>query len=407
MKTILASVYAINPYKGSEDGTGWNFVLQIARFNKVIAVTRENNRSAIESFMLESPNNSYQNIQFLYFDTPKWMRFWKRGEQGAMLYYLLWQFLLPQFVKKTKVEFDLVHNVNFHNDWTPSFLWKLDKPMVWGPVGHHPRIPSAYISNDIVVRMKDRMKWLVKNYFWKFDPFLRQTIEKSDKVLVMHSLVEGVLNLQSHKKVELSQVASIDVAYSKPQIEEEFIVLSVGRFVTLKGFEIALEAFIQFYQTLNEEQKTKVKFKMIGKGPDEIKLKTLIQKHKLNSSVEILNWMTKADLDKEYRKASVFLFPSHDGAGMVIAEAFSYGVPILCFDNCGPGELAGEAGLRVSYSAPERSVTAFAEYLRVLNDCKYYRQRLAEKALARFESYFKWDRKGEILKDVYSQVLNR
>ena len=39
-KTILATAYAINPYKGSEDGMGWNFVLQIAKFNRVIALTR-------------------------------------------------------------------------------------------------------------------------------------------------------------------------------------------------------------------------------------------------------------------------------------------------------------------------------------------------------------------------------
>ncbi len=407
MKTILASVYAMNPYKGSEDGTGWNFILQIARYNKVIAITRENNRPSIEAFMLDKPNDLYQNIQFLYFDTPKWMRFWKRGGRGAMLYYLLWQFLLPRFVRKSKVEFDLSHNLNFHNDWTPSFLSKLGKPMIWGPVGHHPRIPKAYLSDNWVERIKERMKWWVKNYFWKYDPFLKKTINKSDKILVMHSLVEGVLNFPSEKKVELSQVAATDVVNPNLQFKDDFIVISVGRFVTLKGFEIALEAFALFYQTLNTEQKTKVKFKMIGKGPDEMKLKTLISKHELNDSVEVLNWMSKAELDEEYRKASVFLFPSHEGAGMVVAEALSYGLPVLCFDNCGPGELAGEASLKVSYAAPERSITAFAEYLKILNDCKYYRQRLAQKARARFESYFRWDRKGEVLKEVYSQVLNR
>ena len=36
---ILASAYAVNPYKGSEDGTGWQWVLQIARHQKVIAIT--------------------------------------------------------------------------------------------------------------------------------------------------------------------------------------------------------------------------------------------------------------------------------------------------------------------------------------------------------------------------------
>ena len=54
-KTIVATCYAINPYKGSEDAMGWNFVIQIARFNKVYAVTRENNKTAIEKI---KPNSA-------------------------------------------------------------------------------------------------------------------------------------------------------------------------------------------------------------------------------------------------------------------------------------------------------------------------------------------------------------
>ncbi len=147
MKTILVTAYAVNPFKGSEDGMGWNFVCQIARFNKVIAVTRENNRPHIEKFIAAHPDEKYGNIQFLYFDLPYWMRFWKRKGQGAMLYYWMWQIAMPGFIRKTGVNFDVVHNLNFHNDWTPSYLWKLNKPMVWGPIGHHPRIPSRYLAS--------------------------------------------------------------------------------------------------------------------------------------------------------------------------------------------------------------------------------------------------------------------
>ena len=45
--TILATVYDINPYKGSESGTGWNLVNQISKYNKVIAITRKNNKENI------------------------------------------------------------------------------------------------------------------------------------------------------------------------------------------------------------------------------------------------------------------------------------------------------------------------------------------------------------------------
>jgi len=404
MKIILVSAYAINPYKGSEDGTGWNLVLQIARFQKVIAVTRENNRSHIERYLLAEPNVLYKNINFLYFDTPKWMRFWKRGERGAMFYYLLWQYFLPAFIKKKEIDFDLVHNLNFHNDWSPSWLWKLNKPMVWGPVGHHPVIPVKYISSGIIEKMKDRLKWMVKNYFWRFDPFLRKTLKQTSKVLAMHSQVKEVLRLEDEKTVYLSQVGAAEVDYVEKQEQKEFVILSVGRFVTLKGFDIAIKAFAHFYHSLNQEEKEKVKFRIIGKGPEEKNLLELAQNFKLKNSVEFIKWMTKGDLDKEYKNASVFLFPSHEGAGMVVAEALSYGIPLLCFDNCGPGELAGFSGMKVAYSSPEKSISGFAKHLQTLYTDPFLLQIMSKVARERFESQFRWDRKGEILKEVYAQL---
>ena len=37
-------------------------------------------------------------------------------------------------------------------------------------------------------------------------------------------------------------------------------------------------------------------------------------------------------------KKLLFSFPSHEGAGMVVAEAMSFGLPVVCLNNEGPGE---------------------------------------------------------------------
>jgi len=50
------------------------------------------------------------------------------------------------FHKKQKITYDIVHNINFHNDWTPSYLHQLNKPFVWGPIGHHSKIPRQYLE---------------------------------------------------------------------------------------------------------------------------------------------------------------------------------------------------------------------------------------------------------------------
>src|SRR6266511_405878 len=85
---VLISVYACEPDKGSEPGVGWNWVKQIARFHEVWAITRANNRDPIERELAKQP---MPNVRWVYFDLPKWSRFWKKGPRGVHLYYYLWQ----------------------------------------------------------------------------------------------------------------------------------------------------------------------------------------------------------------------------------------------------------------------------------------------------------------------------
>ena len=113
--------------------------------------------------MTDNPSELYENIEFLYFDLPYWIRFWKKGGRGALFYYYMWQRSVVWFIKKQNKDYDIVHNLNFHNDWTPTFLYKLKKPMVWGPIGHHPIIPSQYLK---LYAKKyyfiDRATWMIK-----------------------------------------------------------------------------------------------------------------------------------------------------------------------------------------------------------------------------------------------------
>ncbi len=41
-KTLLISAYAVNPFKGSEDGTGWNISKELAKEYKTVIVCVSN-----------------------------------------------------------------------------------------------------------------------------------------------------------------------------------------------------------------------------------------------------------------------------------------------------------------------------------------------------------------------------
>ncbi len=408
MKTILVTAYAVNPDKGSEDGMGWNFILQIARYHKVIAVTRKNNRPHIEKYF--AANNRLQEqqnrIQFLYFDWPKWMIFWKKGALLSMIYYYCWQLSLALWLKRKNLAVDVVHNLNFHNDWTPTFLWLLRKPLVWGPVGHHPKVPKEFLSPyGKKEYIKDRFLWMIKNIFWKLDPLLYTSKRKASHVLCMNN--EAVAKLRLKKEYSIMPSVASEMLAPLTIKKPVFTVLSIGRFVPLKGFDVAIKTFAAFYKSLPPLQQSGVQLTLVGAGPYKHILTRLIAAEGISDAVTIIEWMPRHQLPQLYQSASVFLFPSHEGAGMVVAEAMSYSLPVVCWQNSGPGEfLHPQSTLSVPYTSYKEGISQLANCLRRLYSSPSFC--MAEGALAqqRFQEWFQWDIRGEQIKGIYQNILS-
>ncbi|MEO0310984.1 MAG: a-glycosyltransferase-related protein glycosyltransferase family 4 protein [Bacteroidota bacterium] len=408
MKNILITAYAINPFKGSEDGMGWNFVLQAARYNRVIAVTRKNNRSHIEKYIEQNAPPHIENVSFLYFDLPYFLRFWKKGEVLSLVYFYLWQFFMPLFILLSRVKVDIVHNLNFHNDWTPTFLWMLGKPMVWGPVGHHPKIPNHFLSRfygPSAVKA-DNFKWKFKSFFWNFDPFLKIAARRAKVVLAMNSTVGDQLKGVDHKTVLCSSVATEATTIQSTPTKNRFHIISAGRFVYLKGFDITIQSFAAYYHQLTEDRKNEVHLTIVGDGPDLNKMQALIAQQGISEKVTIVKWIERTKLMELYAQSDLFFFPSHEGAGMVVAEAMSYGLPVLCFDNSGPGEfIDNSCGIALPYGDYDVTIKAFAQSLHQLHHCFAMRQVMSANAKVRFMQNYEWNVKGELFREVYHQAI--
>jgi allantoicase len=83
---VLISAYACEPGKGSEPGAGWEWSRAAALEHEVWVLTRTKNALAIERALANEP---HLRLHPVYIDLPAWARFWKRGQRGVHLYYLL------------------------------------------------------------------------------------------------------------------------------------------------------------------------------------------------------------------------------------------------------------------------------------------------------------------------------
>jgi len=407
MKTVVVTAYDVDPYKGSESGMGWNFIYQISKHNKILAITRKNNREHIEQY-IDSYNIDASNIVFYYYDLPIWMRFWKKGKRGSSVYFYLWQLFMPIFIKKNQLYFDFAHNLNFHCDWVPTMLWVFGKELIWGPIGHHPKIPRRYILSIYGVRayIKDRFVWYLKKIFWSCDIFLRVSKSRATTILCMNSSVNKMLRAEKGKCIIFPFVGSEKPTInSEKEINKIFRVLSVGRFVPIKGFDVVIEGFAAFWKTLNKEERDNVKLVLVGKGPLEQKLRTLCQKLGIDQAINFINWIERDGLAEIYASSSLFFFGSHEGAGMVVAEALSYGLPVICFDNYGPGEFVDHTcGVKIPYSTYNQSISQFSYELNSLYRNQNRRQTLAFGAINKFSNTFDWNTKGFLLKRIYENT---
>jgi len=100
--------------------------------------------------------------------------------------------------------------------------------------------------------------------------------------------------------------------------------LSVGRFSPLhKGFDILINAF-SIFAKVNKEWKLDI----VGEGPEEDMLRSLIVKHNLEERIVIHPFTS--DIGKHYSQGSIYVLSSRwEGLPLVLLEAMQYHLPII------------------------------------------------------------------------------
>lgn len=401
-RRVLVSAYACEPGAGSEGGIGWNWAREIAERHEVWLVTRENN---VERVRAAARELGLERLHVEGFDLPRWARWWKRGERGAMLYFYLWQLAVGVRARALdrRHDFDVVHHVTFASSWIPSGLSFVGKPFVWGPVGRHARVPDRFLDRrNWRARAAELAKAALKRVCELTDPMLWLTRKRADLILSIGEDFARELPRPWRKKTraflacgtELERLPSSRFARSPG-----FRVLYAGRLVDLKGVRLALEAFAHF--TVRAPEAT---FTLIGDGPCRAALEARARELGLDDRITFAGKVPREEVLAAMRAADVFLFPSFEGAGMVVVEAFACGAPVVCLDFGGPGEMAADGrGLTVKVARDvDATVAGLADALLRLRSDEELRVALARRAHGWAHEHATWPAKGAHIDEFYA-----
>lgn len=402
---VLVAAYACEPDKGSEPGVGWNMAKQISRDHEAWVVTKDNNRAPIERALADQPN---PNVHFVYVGLPRWLTFWKKGPRGVRPYYYLWQFAAWRAGRRLgrEVRFDLAHHVTFVNDATFSFLGLLPYPYVWGPIGSNALCPPLLLTGWRSL-VADRLRYGLRVALRCFDPLFWLSAARA-KLIVGISKDTGnrfPLSWLARRKFVISPAIGVEEI---PQLRQErgndrFCVLFVGSLIYLKGPQLAVRVFATF-----SAEHPKSELRIIGDGPMRAHLHRLAADLGVADRVHFSGWLDRPAVLKEMARADVFLFPSAEGGGMVVLEAMAHGLPVVCLDYGGPGEMVADVcRSRTVAAQPHEVATGLANDVRVLAENREIHRKKREAALQVVRERYLWINRRALILAWYDAACTR
>jgi glycosyltransferase involved in cell wall biosynthesis len=405
---VLLSAYACEPGKGSEPGIGWNWALGLARAgHEVWVLTRANNQASIELALAAAPETDlHANLHFLYYDLPPWARWWKRGGRGVRTYYLLWQWgayrRAQRLCRETRL--DLVHHLTFGVFRQPSFMGRLGLPFVFGPVGGGETAPHSLrrsfpLRGILVDFARDVANWLVR-----VDPMMASVYRAAAVTLCKTAETLQRIPGRFHDKCRVHLEVGTREEPQQQRLharEERFRVLYVGRLVYWKGLHLGMMAFARLLKRHPEAHLT-----VVGSGPEEAWLHALAERLGIDAAVTWIRWMERDAVLQIYPRHDLFLYPSlHDSSGNAVLEALAAGLPVVCLELGGPGELVDDScGVRVYAGDPARVVRGLDRALGALADEPRLLNRMSQAAMRRAHGQYSWRRQIERMEALYFEL---
>lgn len=339
---ILISAYACEPNRGSEPGVGWGWAVELTKKNEVWIITRDNNKSIIDNYLLEHPEYKNANMHFEYVGVSKKMTFWKKGNRGIRLYYLMWQRNAYLAARKlcTKVKFDYVQHVTFVSYTQPTYMYKLGLPLIWGPVAGGDNIPSLV---KIQMTTKERTAELVRGVLQRLSlltPSIRKTMKHAQLILAATQETKSQFPTKYQKKIRIMPAIGLE---KMPNIEcvtrndSKVKIVMAGRLIYLKAIDVGMEAFMQI-----ADQYPEAELHILGEGDRKESLMRIAGDY-LNKQIFFDPPVAHDDIYAYYAGFDIFMNTSlRDSGCMTMMEAMCVGLPSIAIATGGPGVLLEE-----------------------------------------------------------------
>lgn len=332
MMNYLISAYSVNPYKGSEDSIGWNWVLQYEKNYKkgdrIILLTKKFNEKDTRRGLKEF---NIQHVELVIVDVPDALN-WFREKHSAFhhMYYILWQHWAWLWVKHSGIRFDVIHHVTMNDYRIPSEMYKAKgAKVIWGPMGGAqvtPKSLKVYEKNQLVASFRE---FVNKSCSW--NPLYKKALRSYYKIYCINNETQKQISRIVGKDVPLMPELALRDEYKNLPIRKRnndiLKIVFVGRLIGKKGIAFLVDALSLMPTDMDWE------LLIFGDGDDRVLIEKQIADSGIGKNVKLMGNRPLNQIAEAYQSADVFVLPSlRETSGNVLLEAMAYAVPIVAFD---------------------------------------------------------------------------
>jgi glycosyltransferase involved in cell wall biosynthesis len=300
--------------------------------------------------------------------------------------------------------FDVAHQFTPIALRYPTPLAKFPIPYIVGPLGGSLDTPEGFAeecrSSAWYTRLRKLDRWRLKH-----DPSLSHSYSKAAAVLGVAPYVGELLRYAKPKRFEVISEIGIE-ALGARRTEfyrgKQLNLVHVGRAVRTKGLRDAVRAIAMLPDDVC------VHLDVAGQGEELPLCQAEARRLGVADRITFHGQVNRDEVEKLYRKADVFLFPSfREPSGSVIFEALRNGLPVITIDTGGPGHVINQScGIRVAAIDPHQLAADLADALTRLAREPALVEQLSRGASERVARIGLWENKAQWLLKLYSQVLD-
>jgi glycosyltransferase involved in cell wall biosynthesis len=394
---------------------GWGWIKAIASRHEVDVITAEYHREDIER-AVAAGDAALRNVRFHFVPETWWhyrpTRSWKLIENTALkpimnLAYSGWQADAHRLACKLPagVGFDLVHLITYVGFRFPGRFWRMDIPLVWGPIGGLENTPWKFLPMMGPVGCFYFAGRNVYNFLQKLLlPGPKRSFAKaSGSIIAATSGIRREIwrwyGQDSHVICEIGPPDRIAAAPSLRGAGEPLRLIWSGVHQPRKALPLLLKALALLGGRVDW------RLTVLGSGRGTTGWKWLARKLGIGAKCLWPGWIPRDEAVRFMTQAHVHVITSlQDLTSTVLLEALAAGLPVICPDSCGFADVVTpDCGLKFPVQSPRQVIVDLAAAIERLASDEAGRRRLAAGALRRVLD-FSWENKARELDEIYQRA---